>query len=245
MHDVTVDRRGLLRLAGLTAAGSVIASAGFAPEAQAASAVRATGDVWIRSGPGLASRGIAVLRRGQSLPTAGAVRNGRWQPVRYQGRVGYISNRYLRAASMASASAAAPRSLAATGAGFASLPAAKSVSMPSGVTSRARGIAQQVRSNFPQVATMPGARNEAGSDHNTGRAVDIMLPGNYRLAPQQALGQAIADHMVANASALGISYVIWNQHIWNIARASEGWRRQSDRGSDNANHRNHVHVSVR
>ena len=47
-----------------------------------------------------------------------------------------------------------------------------------------------------------------------------------------------------NARELGINYVIWHQHIWNIERDAEGWRYMADRGSDSANHINHVHITV-
>jgi hypothetical protein len=56
-----------------------------------------------------------------------------------------------------------------------------------------------------------------------------MIP-NYRSASGKALGYKVAAWAKANASDLGINYVIWNQHIWNIQRDSEGWRYMADRG---------------
>ena len=50
--------------------------------------------------------------------------------------------------------------------------------------------------------------------------------------------------MRAHASELGVSYVIWSQHIWSVERGSEGWRAMEDRGSTTANHYDHVHVST-
>ena len=38
--------------------------------------------------------------------------------------------------------------------------------------------------------------------------------------------------------------MIWDQRIWNIERDREGWRFMANRGSDSANHKNHVHVTV-
>ncbi|GAA1395744.1 SH3 domain-containing protein [Luteococcus peritonei] len=251
MTETTVDRRSLLRLAGLAAGGSALAAAGLAaPTAEAASVVRATGSVYVRSGASSSTRALGVLRKGQAVTVAGAVRNGKWQPVRFNGRLGYVSTRYLTRAAVATAAARpvvkqAARRVATPARGYASLPMVSRPSMPRGVTSRGAAVGREVRVAFPQVATMLGHRNDPGSDHGSGRAVDIMLPGNYRGAAQQALGQAIADHLRAHAGRLGITYVIWNQHIWSVQRASEGWRRMSNRGSDNANHKNHVHVSVR
>ena len=74
------------------------------------------------------------------------------------------------------------------------------------------------------------------TDHSTGRALDLMIP-NYRSASGKALGYDVAAWAKANAKSLGINYVIWNQHIWNVTRDSEGWRYMADRGGDSANHR--------
>ena len=54
---------------------------------------------------------------------------------------------------------------------------------------------------------------------------------------------AMADYYRAHAAQYGISYIIFNQHIWSVARSSEGWRFMADRGSDTQNHKDHVHVS--
>ena len=68
-----------------------------------------------------------------------------------------------------------------------------------------------------------------------------MLP-NYR--SNAAAGQQIAEYYRANASRFGIEYIIFNQRIWSVARNSEGWRYMADRGSDTANHIDHVHITV-
>ncbi|MGH8775923.1 MAG: hypothetical protein ACRDWI_12375 [Jiangellaceae bacterium] len=38
--------------------------------------------------------------------------------------------------------------------------------------------------------------------------------------------------------------MIWAQRIWTAERSSDGWRWMEDRGSDTANHYDHVHVTV-
>jgi hypothetical protein len=58
------------------------------------------------------------------------------------------------------------------------------------------------------------------------------------------VGWDIAHWVRANAKSLGVSEVIYRQHIWTVQRGSEGWRSMSDRGSPTANHMDHVHVSV-
>ena len=64
------------------------------------------------------------------------------------------------------------------------------------------------------------------------------------MIPNSSVGQAIANYVRANAKALGVSEVIWSQHIWTVQRSGEGWRSMSDRGSPTANHYDHVHVTV-
>jgi murein DD-endopeptidase MepM/ murein hydrolase activator NlpD len=87
-------------------------------------------------------------------------------------------------------------------------------------------------------------------DHQTGRAVDAMVP-DYRTAAGKALGDRIAAWTVANSEALGVKYVIWNERIWSAARRAEGWRSCGSRQAscysgtdDTAAHRDHVHVST-
>lgn len=77
-----------------------------------------------------------------------------------------------------------------------------------------------------------GTRDNA-TDHDDGLALDFMTRS----------GGALAAYAQANAARLGITYIIWNQHIWNIERAAESWRPMADRGSPTANHKDHVHVS--
>ncbi|MFT3871029.1 MAG: hypothetical protein QM714_00045 [Nocardioides sp.] len=78
-----------------------------------------------------------------------------------------------------------------------------------------------------------GSRPTAGSDHPKGLALDFMTGS----------GTPIANYAKANAGRLGVTYVIWRQHIWSVARSSEGWRLMEDRGDPTSNHMDHVHVS--
>ena len=87
------------------------------------------------------------------------------------------------------------------------------------------------------VEVIGGVRNDPGSDHHTGLAIDLMVPVG------SAKGDQIAADAVKHATALGISYVIWEQRIWSVARAAEGWRAMEDRGSPTANHMDHPHLS--
>lgn len=73
-------------------------------------------------------------------------------------------------------------------------------------------------------------------DHGKGLASDFMITD---LPNGRAVGDALAAYVVANAAALGVTYVIWYRRIWSVARASEGWRPYSG----DSDHTDHVHVS--
>jgi hypothetical protein len=122
-------------------------------------------------------------------------------------------------------------------AGLSSAPCPTGSDMESGLTSNAVAVHRAVCAAFPQVTTYGGVRTGDGGDHGTGHAVDIMIPDS-------STGDQIAEWVRANASDLGVSEVIWSQHIWTVQRSSEGWRPMEDRGSTTANHYDHVHVSV-
>jgi hypothetical protein len=91
-----------------------------------------------------------------------------------------------------------------------------------------------------------GCFRPADQDHGRGRACDVMMaPAGQRPTPaMRRHGQALADWLVANAEALGVHYVIWEQQIWNITKADEGWREMANRGGLTQNHYDHVHISV-
>lgn len=74
------------------------------------------------------------------------------------------------------------------------------------------------------------SRNNA-SDHPVGRALDFLVP--------RATGDALAAYALANRGDFAITYVIWRQRI----NYGSGWQPMADRGSDTANHYDHVHVS--
>ena len=71
------------------------------------------------------------------------------------------------------------------------------------------------------------------SDHPGGKALDFMTRS----------GGSLASFAEKYAKRLNIKYIIWNQHIWSVGRAKEGWRMMEDRGGDTANHKDHVHIS--
>ena len=77
---------------------------------------------------------------------------------------------------------------------------------------------------------MLGKAGRAGnSDHPSGHAIDFMTRD----------GDALADWVLDHRDQLGVTYVIWRQRY----NDGSGWDHMADRGSDTANHFDHVHVS--
>ncbi|WP_349827634.1 ligand-binding protein SH3 [Brevibacterium litoralis] len=129
--------------------------------------------------------------------------------------------------------ATSDRSAARESGGVSNAPCSVSSSIESSISTNAQKVYRAVCAEFPEVSSYGGVRNDPGSDHHTGHAVDIMITGST--------GDAIAEFVLDNASELGIKYVIWEQAI---AYPGGGWSGMSDRGGATANHYDHVHVSV-
>ena len=60
--------------------------------------VRTTGDVWLRTGPGLDHDSIAILKMGRSYEYLGESsvdeRGVVWYKVKYNGKTGWVSSKY-------------------------------------------------------------------------------------------------------------------------------------------------------
>lgn len=96
-------------------------------------------------------------------------------------------------------------------------------------------VYRAVCNNFPQITSYGGWAPRG--EHASGKAIDIMTS-------DVKLGDEIAQFLQAHAAELNLYDIIWRQHIWTPVRASEGWRLMPNRGSETANHENHVHVST-
>lgn len=79
------------------------------------------------------------------------------------------------------------------------------------------------------------------SGHPAGLALDFMTND---IPDGKATGDRLVEHLQDHSADLGVKYIIWQQHIWSVERADEGWRIMEDRGSHSANHMDHVHLSL-
>jgi hypothetical protein len=114
------------------------------------------------------------------------------------------------------------------------------------VTPRMRQVKDAVDRRFGPFTAIGCYRPGTDGEHPLGRACDFMLSsgGVMPSASKVQLGYAIAAWAQANASRLGIMYIIYRQKIWDIRISSSGWVPMADRGSITANHFDHVHISV-
>ena len=114
------------------------------------------------------------------------------------------------------------------------------------ITPRMQTVKDAIDTRFGPFVDIGCYRPEATGEHPLGRACDFMLStGGVMPTPAKIqLGYQIAAWAQANASRLGIMYIIYRQKIWDIRMASSGWVPMADRGSITANHYDHVHISV-
>jgi hypothetical protein len=114
------------------------------------------------------------------------------------------------------------------------------------ITARMLQVKDEVDRRFGPFVSIGCFRPGSDGEHPLGRACDFMLSSGGVLpsASSLQLGYDIASWAQANASRLGIMYIIYRQKIWDIRMASSGWVPMEDRGSITANHFDHVHISV-
>jgi hypothetical protein len=100
-----------------------------------------------------------------------------------------------------------------------------------GVRPHVAQVGNHIAAKF-DVDDISGVAGRGGaSDHPLGLALDFMV--------DTTTGNALADYVLANRRAFGVSYVIWRQRY----NDGSGWSAMDDRGSATANHMDHVHVS--
>jgi hypothetical protein len=169
---------------------------------------------------------LDVLPKGTKVSVSGKV-DGIWAEVVSDGKSRWVKAQYLSATKpVASVSGAISQAACKSGS-----------AVEDGLTQDAIRVHRAICAKFPDITSYGGLRSgDSGSEHSTGRALDIMVSGSE--------GQEVADWLKANYKKLGVSQLIWEQHIWTVQRSSEGWRAMEDRGGATANHYDHVHVSV-
>ena len=114
------------------------------------------------------------------------------------------------------------------------------------ITPRMREVRNEIDSRFGPFPAIGCYRPGNDGEHPLGRACDFMLSTGGVMPTVSSIqkGYDIAAWAQANASRLGIMYIIYRQRIWDVRMAAAGWVPMEDRGSITANHYDHVHISV-
>jgi hypothetical protein len=118
--------------------------------------------------------------------------------------------------------------------------------LPAGVASE-KGLqvdtilaARAVSGMFPEILRIGGVRQDSMRWHPDGLAIDVMIP-NYGTAEGRALGDRVVAFVLDNADRFGLHHALWRQTSYGPGRAP---RKMSGRGSDTANHYDHVHIAT-
>jgi len=134
---------------------------------------------------------------------------------------------------------------AAQAAPTAHLAAAVRRALPPGVCDE-RGLQVQtilaeraISKRFPEITEMSGVRPDSMKWHPNGLAIDVVIP-QWDTPAGRALGDRIVRYVFDNADRFGLEYVIWQQ---TYRPASGTPHLMENRGSPDANHYTHVHIS--
>lgn len=100
--------------------------------------------------------------------------------------------------------------------------------------------ARAVSGMFPEILNIGGVRADSMRWHPNGLAIDVMIP-NYGSAEGKALGDRIVAFVLDNAERFGLQHALWRQTSFGPGRPP---RPMSGRGSDTANHYDHVHIAT-
>ena len=100
--------------------------------------------------------------------------------------------------------------------------------------------ARAVSAEFPEILTIGGVRSDSLKWHPHGLAIDVMIP-DVRSTAGKELGDKVLAYVIANGERFGLEHAIWRQTIY---RPDGSKKAMSDRGSDTANHYDHVHIAT-
>lgn len=96
-----------------------------------------------------------------------------------------------------------------------------------------------ISKRFPEIKEMSCVRPDSMKWHPNGLAIDVVIP-DWDTPAGRALGDRIVDYVFRNADRFGLEYVIWRQ---TYRPASGSPHLMENRGSPDADHYTHVHIS--
>ncbi|MDQ6688234.1 MAG: hypothetical protein M3Z50_11605, partial [Actinomycetota bacterium] len=182
----------------------------------------------IRTGPARDAKVLGVVPAAKRVGVTGWHFQG-FAEIVEGGHARWVTATYLsKKKPVVQTSAPQPAGTAATPqGGLVDAPCPATASVENGLQPGAIHVYRVLCHAFPQITTFGGYAPRG--EHANGKAIDAMTT-------DVALGNQIAAFLQAHAAELNLYDIIWQQHIWTPARASEGWRLMPDRGSTTANH---------
>jgi Bacterial SH3 domain len=221
----SIDREALIPVSALASPDGDETTAAPAP-----TVLYVVSAAYLRAKTSASASVLTTLAAGAQVTAVGDAAGG-WQQVTAVTQTGYVKSALL------TTSAPTKKAVSSSaGAASSAYPACASGSaVEAGLVANTILVHRAVCATFPDITAYGGTRGD-GSEHASGKALDIMTSG--------ARGAEIAAWLQANYSKLGIVEIIYQQKIWTTQRASEGWRAMPDRGSATANHYDHIHVLV-
>ena len=198
------------------AAAPVVAAPVLVPRTTVVYAVE---DTSVLAEPGSRGSRLSSLSRGAQLAVTGRTEDG-YSEVAAGAALGWILT--------AATSTSPPPELSGA-------PCPGQGSVENGLRASTIAVHRAVCAEFPGLVH-GGLRPGDDGDHGTGKALDIMIRG--------AAGDELARWLQQNAEELGIHQLIWRQRIWYSGSSFDAWQGMEDRGSETANHYDHVHVSM-
>lgn len=191
----------------------------------------ATQSVNVRSGPSADTERVGYLGALVEVGVTGET-SGDWVQVVVDEQAGWVNGAYL-----SDTEPTAEQAAAATGPGTSDAPCSIDSHIEPNLSANARAVYRAVCAAYGgSVSGFGGYRPGDDGDHGSGRAVDVMVSGEA--------GWEIARFLQPRAGELGITYIIYEQRIWQAGNPAGAWEWMADRGGATANHYDHVHVSV-
>nr|WP_246405400.1 phage tail tip lysozyme [Nocardiopsis algeriensis] len=97
-----------------------------------------------------------------------------------------------------------------------------------------------------------GQRNEQGSNHNNGQAIDYMMAplGSVPSEDMHETGMTIVNYLIPRAEEFNIKGILWDGRKWATGNDPVGpWNNETTRyaggrGNNTQNHVDHIHISV-
>lgn len=155
-----------------------------------------------------------------------------WNKVSYGTKTGYISAAYVRGGTSSAVKRCPSNSDPSI---YPVNPHNASWGSNGGYTPRSKWLKGQIESRFPGVTCNTYQTSDKRSDHRTGNAIDCWGTLGKR--------RAVATWVAGGLEPLKTNYVIHEQKIFSMTHPY--WKQMEDRGSETANHFDHIHISLR